>query len=74
MCGTGGNISPRKEARSLQEKGQTGKTTDWLKEKLKTDAMPEMLNGTTVLFSPLLFNLLSLSIDINCLDIENTVS
>ena len=65
MCGTGGNISPRKEARSLQEKRQKGKTTDWLKEKMKTDAMPEMLNGTTYL--P--FNLLSLSMEINSLDI-----
>ena len=59
MCGIEVKISPKQSKELAERKKTKGKTTDGLKEEMKTIAVPEMLNGTTYL--P--FNLLSLSIE-----------
>ena len=41
--------------RGMRGRRQKGKTTDWLKEKLKTDAMPEMLKWNHSSVFPLTF-------------------
>ena len=49
MCGIEVKISPRKSEKLAERKKTKGKTTDGLKEEMKTIAVPEMLNGTTYL-------------------------
>ena len=40
-------ISPKQSKELAERKKTKGKTTDGLKEEMKTIAVPEMLNGTT---------------------------
>ena len=47
MCGIEVKISPRKSEKLAERKKTKRKTTDGLKEEMKTIAVPEMLNGTT---------------------------
>ena len=69
MCGTEGKISPRKKLEACREEEDKREDNGLAEREDENNCnardVPEMLNGTTYL--P--FNLLSLSMEINSLDI-----